>query len=181
MKRRTLGLILILFVMTVSPAFGSLVSTVNIDTAQELDVTWHWDETVPSTDTPFLYNWPDSVELQLYPTNDPDGFIGGCIIIEYVHDPLIGSEIPHWYVNLIMAFTSDQYGTLADSYSTTSNATYHLYFYRSPIPSESVISLTASTVPIPGGLGLMSFGFILLWMIEKYKRQRGDIRHEAIY
>jgi hypothetical protein len=173
MKSKTIVLTLILLIIPFFSAFGSLVSTVNIDTPHELDITWYWDETVPSTDTPLLSNWSSTVDLEVHSTNDSDWFVGfltitGSYEFSYIlTDSVTGEEtiyiqfLPIWVPTLIM-FSTDQYGVLADSYVTTLNSIYHFYFYRSPIFSESVIRLTATVVPIPGGLGLMSLGLILL-------------------
>ena len=147
---------------------AGLVSTINDDTLNQLDVTWYWDETVPSKDEPILSNWSDDISLQFYSASDPNDFIGGLSITEYFpNDPTIYAS---QQVILISPFKSEQYGILTDVCISTSNANYHFLFERNPNYSESVIKLTATAVPIPGALWLLGSGIFSLVALKRIKK-----------
>ena len=147
---------------------AGLVSTINDDTLNQLDVTWYWDETVPSEDEPILSNWSDDISLQFYSASDPNDFIGGVNITEYF--PNDRTIYASQQVILISPFKSDQYGILTDVYTSTSNANYHFLFDRNPNCSESIIKLTATAVPIPGVLWLLGSGIFSLVALKRIKK-----------
>lgn len=160
-----IALTALLFLCIQSPAYASLISTIIRDATNQLDITWSWDETVPSEDVPVLSNWKGHISLQFFPASAPNDFIGGMGITEYFQN-----DHPASFAILIAPFKIDQYGILTDFNTSTTNANYHFIYVRDPNPAESVIHLTATAVPIPGAIILFGSGLLGLFITQKRKK-----------
>ncbi len=151
--------LVILLMSVLSDVNAALVSTIHTDAANQLNITWVWDENVPSNDAPVLTNWSGDISLQFNNTSVANEFIGGLSITEYSENNITPVFMG---VVLIPPFDATQYGTILDFNTIATNASYNFVYIKDINPAESVIHLTATTVPLPGAIVMLVSGLLSL-------------------
>jgi len=123
-----LGLI---FVVSIQ-AEAALISSVQVDSTNFLDVTWLWDGDFPSDEQPILNNWDGSISLSIDGPLAPDALFLGHFFFLHESDPFNFFLGP-----VLIPGNEESIGLLLDSSFTAGGVRYHFLFDRALNPLES--------------------------------------------